>query len=495
MRIAILGPLQPSFRTSTGQNTGNNPGSCRDREFEDGVGRGETHRTKAKRKNQSGEKFLFPEERHAMDLYHGLLARGVDVSLFPTGHNDSRDPVLDKARDEFVYCCSEPRYPSDIITTADLFKVSRDFDLIHNHSNCLPLAYAGIVKTPLLTTIHQPPHPEALPLFERANSTTYYVRTSNVGTTSQINCMATIYSGINVNSYPLRSGNSTETILFVGKLRPENGAEEALEIARLSGCKLILAGAIEDRSYVERMTAACPRESEVVDLLAVDESLRRSLYAKVDALLLPRGMDYPFMYSVLESLACGTPMISRKDDLLDEILTDGVNSYWFESIREGVSALGQTRSLSPENCRASVAERFSLDRMVDEYMKLYQEILSAHARDERRPWGYFEVLSDESDHKVKRIGVYPGKRLSLQRHRFRSEHWFMVSGSGDVTLDDQIIRLLPGQCLKIPVGAKHRMANSGDEMAVFIEVQTGSYFGEDDIERFEDDFGRFEQST
>ncbi len=115
---------------------------------------------------------------------------------------------------------------------------------------------------------------------------------------------------------------------------------------------------------------------------------------------------------------------------------------------------------------------------------------SVNPRQDRRPWGDFLVLSDADDHKVKRITVLPGKRLSLQRHQRRAEHWFVVQGEGVVTLDDRDISLVKGQAVDIPRLVKHRIANPGQGPLVFIEVQMGDYFGEDDIERFEDDYGR-----
>jgi mannose-6-phosphate isomerase len=107
-----------------------------------------------------------------------------------------------------------------------------------------------------------------------------------------------------------------------------------------------------------------------------------------------------------------------------------------------------------------------------------------------RPWGYYTVLADEADHKVKRIVVYSGKRLSLQRHRQRAEHWYVVSGQAAVTRDQEELRLRAGEAVDIPRGAVHRVENPGLRDLAFIEVQTGDYFGEDDIERLEDDFGR-----
>jgi len=109
---------------------------------------------------------------------------------------------------------------------------------------------------------------------------------------------------------------------------------------------------------------------------------------------------------------------------------------------------------------------------------------------EQRPWGYYEVLSEETGHKVKRIVVQPGKRLSLQRHTNRAEHWYMLAGEAIITIDRNDRQVKSGQAVDIPRGTLHRMKNSGKEPVMFIEVQTGDYLGEDDIERVEDDFGR-----
>lgn len=109
---------------------------------------------------------------------------------------------------------------------------------------------------------------------------------------------------------------------------------------------------------------------------------------------------------------------------------------------------------------------------------------------DERPWGNYTVLSDEPDHKVKRLVVHPGKRLSYQTHSRRAEHWFVVKGTATVTLDGETVTVPEGSAVDVAVGAAHRVANEGDDDLVFIEVQVGDYFGEDDIVRLEDDFGR-----
>lgn len=112
---------------------------------------------------------------------------------------------------------------------------------------------------------------------------------------------------------------------------------------------------------------------------------------------------------------------------------------------------------------------------------------------DERPWGNFTVLDESAGYKVKRIVVLPGKRLSYQKHARRAEHWFVVQGTAKVTLDGEDLLLHPGEFVDIPIGAAHRVENPSQETVVFIEVQRGSYLGEDDIERLQDDYGRTQE--
>ena len=109
---------------------------------------------------------------------------------------------------------------------------------------------------------------------------------------------------------------------------------------------------------------------------------------------------------------------------------------------------------------------------------------------DRRPWGSYTVLEETSSFKVKRIEVLPGKRLSYQKHSQRAEHWFVVEGTAKVTLDGNEITVRAGESIDIPIGAAHRVENPGNEDLIFIEVQRGTYLGEDDIVRLQDDYGR-----
>ncbi len=108
----------------------------------------------------------------------------------------------------------------------------------------------------------------------------------------------------------------------------------------------------------------------------------------------------------------------------------------------------------------------------------------------KRPWGEFDNLEESKNYKVKKLVVWPGKRLSLQRHKHRSEHWIVVKGKAKVTLDEEVFTLEKGKYISIEVGKKHRLENPEKEVLEVIEVQVGDYCGEDDIERFSDDYGR-----
>jgi mannose-6-phosphate isomerase len=136
--------------------------------------------------------------------------------------------------------------------------------------------------------------------------------------------------------------------------------------------------------------------------------------------------------------------------------------------------------------------------MVDRYIKVYEEILRMEASQaastsptfEQRPWGSYTVLDEGHHYKVKRLEILPGKRLSYQKHTQRTEHWMVVQGSASVTLEGQEMMVETGRTMDVPLGAAHRIANPGSETLILIEIQRGSYLGEDDIIRLQDDYGR-----
>lgn len=157
----------------------------------------------------------------------------------------------------------------------------------------------------------------------------------------------------------------------------------------------------------------------------------------------------------------------------------------FVASHEGPSRVPLAATVAPQSSHAAAA-----------YRAVYTELLAREAQrrvdqvHDRRPWGEYWVLADHPAFKVKRIDVLPKKRLSYQKHTRRAEHWIVVRGDAKVTLDGRDVVLARGETIDIPIGAAHRIENVGDEILTFVEIQSGTYFGEDDIVRLEDDFGR-----
>lgn len=421
-------------------------------------------------------------------LARGLTERGTQVTLFDGARSQASGashPVGLHLQNESTL---EPR-ARECLHVSYLFEHADEFDLIHNHGDYIPLTYSGMTATPVLTTIYEPPAAGTLPVYKNYHDRTYYVSVSNAVHSPELSYLATIYQGIGVENIDFEP-TGEDYLLFLGSICERNGTVEAIEIACASGKELRIGGTIEDEHYFQ--TEIKPRldGSQTTYLGDVSHETKEYLLAHALALLHPINFDEPFGFSVVRANAYGTPVIASARGSLPELITDGANGFLIHDVSDAVRAVDRITRISRADCRKVVEERFSVKRMVSDYMNVYSWILQQTRREDHRPWGYYQVLADSADHKVKRIVVYPGMQLSLQRHKRRSEWWSIVSGNPVVTLNDEQIQLNPGQSIDIPLGAKHRISNPGGHPVVFIEVQQGDYFGEDDIERFEDDFGR-----
>jgi len=422
-------------------------------------------------------------------LAQGLLERGEDVSLFAAGEAAAKRILRAVEPNGNIEDIGLSHDAWEFVGISEVFERAQEFDIIHNHFDVVPLTYSGLICTPMLTTIHGFTVNHILPVYEKYNQKNFYVSVSDADRSPSLRYIATIYYGLDLDSFRFWP-DPGESLVWTGRINPESGAAKAVEIARRSGVKLVIAGAIDDDSYFESEIRLLTEQGAVQYVGPVNPEHMDSLLGRAAALLYTTGIDEPFGLSAVEANACGTPVIAFDRGSIREIIVHGVNGFLVDDVNGAVDAVGELATLSRKDCRKLTEERFSRQRMVDDYLRVYREIVEITATEDRRPWGYYEVLSEAPDHKVKRIVVRPGKRLSLQRHTRRSEQWTIVSGHPVVTVGEQEMTLNPGDSIRIPLGARHRVANPGDIPIVFIEVQLGDYMGEDDIERFEDDFGR-----
>jgi glycosyltransferase involved in cell wall biosynthesis len=422
-------------------------------------------------------------------LTEGLIAKGVDVTLFATADSETKGKLHAVCKAGYAEDTDADPKVLECLHISELFERADDFDIIHNHFDFLPLTYSGLVSTPVVTTIHGFSSPRILPVYEKYNHKAHYVAISEADRSSKLDYIATIHHGIDLKEFTFNE-TPEDYLLFFGRIHPDKGAKEAIAIAKGAEKKLIMAGIIQDEDYYKREVEPHLDGDKITFVGSVGPVDRDNLLRKAQALLHPISFDEPFGLSVVEAMACGTPVIAFDRGSMPELIQDGVNGYLVGTVDEAIEVVLKIGEIDRLGCRQSVEEKFSVERMVADYIKVYARIIDLAKRDDHRPWGYYKVLSDEDDHKVKRIVVHPGKRLSLQRHQRRSEHWHMVEGVGVVTLDEKKVRLEKGDSIDIPTGAVHRMENTTESKVVFIEVQQGDYFGEDDIERLEDDFGR-----
>ena len=412
---------------------------------------------------------------------------GIDVTLFATGDSITRGKL--------AWVCKKP-YSEDpsidpkvweCLHIAELFERAKEFDLIHNHFDFLPLTYSGLTNTPVLTTIHGFSSPAILPVYKKYNHRSYYVAISDADKRSELDYISTIHHGIDLSQFPYRK-DPGEYLLFFGRIHPDKGARDAIEVAHRTGMRLVIAGIIQDESYFRDQIKPFINGSSVEYVGSVGPEKRRKILGGARALLHLIHFDEPFGLSVVESMACGTPVIAFRRGSMPELIHDGETGFLVGDLEEAIQAVGRIGRLSRHACRKDVEKRFTSRQMAHKYLEIYQRILEAE--ESRRPWGHYETLLETRDHKVKEITVAPGQRLSLQKHHRRAEHWTVVSGHALATVGEKEIPLDVGQFVNIPRDVAHRILNPGSVPLVFVEVQTGTYFGEDDIIRFEDDYGR-----
>jgi glycosyltransferase involved in cell wall biosynthesis/mannose-6-phosphate isomerase-like protein (cupin superfamily) len=433
-----------------------------------------------------------PWEQIVSILSEGLVRRGIDVTLFATGDsitNARLKAIVPRGYEEDREL--DPKV-CECLHISNIFELANEYDIIHNHFDFLPLTYTDLVTTPVLTTIHGFSSPKILPVYKKYNSKVYYVSISDADRSRELNYVATVHHGIEVKRFSFRE-QPGEYLLFFGRIHHEKGTYEAIQVAKRFGMNLIIAGIVQDRDYFETKVVPHIDDSTIRYIGPVYTEKKNELLKNAYALIHMINFDEPFGLSLIEAMACGTPAVAIPRGAIPEIIDDLKTGFFVKDIEEAITALSKIPELKRKDCRRAVEERFGVVNMVDKYVEVYRQILQIPRPDARKacpPWGKWEVLLDEPNYKVKRITVLPGKRLSYQKHFKRKEHWMVVEGKAVVTLDDKEIRLKKGETVDIPQEAAHRIANREKKQMTFIEIQQGEYFGEDDIVRLEDDYGR-----
>ncbi|MGC4757186.1 glycosyltransferase family 4 protein [Micromonospora trifolii] len=304
-------------------------------------------------------------------LAEGLVSRGIDVTLFatldsvtsaqldgvcPRGYAD--DPDLDGRVWEAMH-------------VSHAMARSAEFDLVHSHLDWLPLAFAEHCRAPLLTTVHGFSGAGILPAYGRARSS--YVSISDADRAPELDYVATVYHGVDVASLPFTNEAGPGLAAF-GRIHPDKGTHTAIEIARRAGRRLTICGIVQDERYFAEQVAPHIDGDQVVFLGSVGPRRRAEVLGDSTALLHPIAFDEPFGLSVVESMVCGTPVVAYRRGSMAEVVDEGVTGLLVSTVDQAVEAITRAAGLDRVECRARALKRFSADRMVTDYLAVYDKL-------------------------------------------------------------------------------------------------------------------------
>jgi glycosyltransferase involved in cell wall biosynthesis len=256
----------------------------------------------------------------------------------------------------------------------ELFERADDFDIIHNHFDYLPLTYTDLTTTPVVTTIHGFSSPGIIPVYRKYNQKTHYVSISDADRSSELDYIRTIHHGIDISQFDFQRG-PTDTLLFFGRIHPDKGVREAIEIAKACNRKLILAGIIQDQDYYDQHIAPHLGQDNIHYVGSVDPAKRNQLLGEAAALLHPIKFDEPFGLSVIESMACGTPVIAFNRGSMPELIVNNRNGFLVNTVEEAIDAVSCLKEIDRGLCRHHITQYFTVTRMVNDYIEVYRTIL------------------------------------------------------------------------------------------------------------------------
>lgn len=315
-----------------------------------------------------------PWESMVSLLTEQLVQMGLNVTLFATGDSQTSGRLVAVNPRSYSEDPSVVPKVAECLHVSEVFERAADFDLIHNHFDFLPLTYSGLVETPMLTTIHGFSSPSILPVYKKYNDRSHYVAISEADKSPELGYVATVHHGIDIAQFPF-SGDHGEYLLFFGRIHSDKGVYEAIQVARRVGIKLLIAGIVQDQAYFESMVEPYVDGETVEYLGAVGPDRRAEVLGRALALLHLINFDEPFGLSMVESMACGTPVIAFGRGSIPEVIRHGETGYIVEDMNQAVEAVAAVRSIDRFACRADVEQRFTQTRMARDYVRVYQDIL------------------------------------------------------------------------------------------------------------------------
>lgn len=314
-----------------------------------------------------------PWEQVASNITEGLIKLGVDVTLFATGDSITAGKLESICEQGYEEERTQDAKVLECLHISNLMERSDEFDIIHNNFDFLPLTYTGLIKTPVITTIHGFSSPRIIPVYKKYNSRGHYVSISNADRSAELDYIATVYNGLDTRDFKF-----TETaqgyLVYFGRIHHDKGAAEAIQIAKKSKKRLLIAGIIQDENYwKEKVEPFLDDQIEYIGHAGPEK--RNELLGNAQALLHPINFAEPFGMSVAEAMLCGTPVIAFNKGSMPELINDAETGFLVNTVDEAVEAVGRLKDINRSDCYNWANTQFSAEKMAADYFKLYQNIL------------------------------------------------------------------------------------------------------------------------
>src|SRR5882672_8396204 len=317
-------------------------------------------------------------ETVASNITEGLVALGWDVTLFATRDSMTRahlHAVVDKGYEEESDV--DPKV-AEYLHISEVFEHAAEFDLIHSHYDFMALTYTRLVKTPVLTTIHGFSSPRIMPVYEKYRDG-YFVSISDSDRAPGLNYLATVYNGIDLALYPLQESGGDD-LIFLGRIHPDKGVHLAIEVARLSGRHLIIAGIIQDEVYYRNQIKPHMDDQNISYIGPVGMAEKNKLFASACTLIHLNTIPERFGLVLAEANAAGVPVIAMDLGSCREVIKDGQTGFLVNNVNEAVRALECLAEIDRSACRQRVQQCFSITTMVEAYERVYATIFDLEAK-------------------------------------------------------------------------------------------------------------------
>jgi glycosyltransferase involved in cell wall biosynthesis len=314
-------------------------------------------------------------------LTEELVRRGHDVTLFASGDSTTQ-AVLQAVHPRALRLdkCVKEAAIYEMLQLSQVYERAKEFDVIHSHMGCAALPYAPLVKTPTVHTLHGIFTPDNEKMFTYARRQPFIsISDSQREPRLALNCVATVYNGVDTSSYTFYPKPSDPPYLaFLGRLSPEKGTHHAIAIAKQTGYPLKIAGKIDvvDREYYEREIAPHIDGEQIQYLGEANHAQKNVLMGNAFATLFPITWREPFGLVMIESMASGTPLIAMEMGSTSEVIVHGKTGFLCHSLEECIAAVAQVPSIDRRACRQHVETNFSAQRMADGYEAVYQQAIA-----------------------------------------------------------------------------------------------------------------------